>query len=163
MAALTGCTAGQVIAADGSNLNEYPGISSVTFQNTSTQENYTVRTSGSGDIEFSFDPYAPASSTNGPYIPAGHYTVAVNLCRDANPNHCEYYADWTGGFDIAYNHTCTDTTTKKQVPCSLFRLVRCLYPQDYNNYRSLCTGVTVSGDVTTVGLLPPPPAAAYPF
>jgi hypothetical protein len=40
---LTGCTAGEIIAADGSPLTGYSGPSTVTFRNTSTFEEYKGR------------------------------------------------------------------------------------------------------------------------
>jgi hypothetical protein len=155
LAALTGCTAGEVVAADGSNLTGYSGPSTITFKNSSTGTNYTVSTfvNGSGVTEFSFDPYGPSSSTNGPYIPAGTYTLDLNLCTDAT--HCMVYGNWSG-FSLAYNQTCTDTYTNNQVPCALFKIVRCQFPADYSKYGSLCTQSSVSGGVTTVGVLDGP-------
>ncbi len=154
-AVLCGCTAGEIVAADGSALTGYGGPSTVTFTNTSTYEQYTVSPSqGSGGLAFSFDPYSPANATNGPYIPPGNYKLDVTLCSDAT--HCQPYDNWHG-LDLAYNQTCTDYYTGHSVQCAIFKVVRCNFPADYNKYGSAwCTGSSTSGGVTTVGVLDGP-------
>lgn len=154
VAALTGCTAGEIVAADGTALSGYNGPSTVTFKSSSGQS-YSVSTYQSGsEMVFSFDPNAPASSTNGPYIPAGKYTLDVDLCTDAT--HCVHYGNWTG-FDLSYGQTCTDSLTNQSTPCALFKIVRCQFPADYQKYgTAVCQNATVSNGLTTVGVLDGP-------
>lgn len=150
---LSGCTAGAIVSPDGSPLTGYNGPSSITFKGAGGVQ-YTVATTPSnGALTFSFDPYAAGSATNGPYIPPGNYELDVTLCTDAT--HCTVFGNWEG-FTVAYNNTCTDSTTGNSVPCALFKVVRCNFPADYWKYGTLCTGSSVSGNVTTVGVLDGP-------
>lgn len=153
--ALAGCTSGEILEADGGPLTGYNGPSTITFYNTSTGQSYSVATyMTGGEMVFSFDPYVDAGPTNGTYIPAGHYKLDLDLCTDAT--HCQHYGNWTG-FDVAYNQTCTDTHTSQSVPCAAFKVVRCQWPSDYQQYgASLCQNATVSGGITTVGVLDGP-------
>jgi hypothetical protein len=153
-AVLSGCTAGEVVAADGSALTGYSGPSTVTFRNTSTDNVYAVSLNqSSSSVTFSFDPSVAQSATNGPYIPPGNYTLQLTLCTDAT--HCRTYGQWEG-FTLAYNETCSDSYTGKSIPCALFKIVRCKFPADYNQYGQLCVGSSTSGGVTTVGVLDGP-------
>jgi hypothetical protein len=153
-AALSGCTVGAVVAADGSPLTGYDPSSTVTFRDTTSFQEYTIAlVESAGALTFSFDPYVAASGTNGGFIPPGHYRLDVNLCTD--PTHCMPYGNFTG-FDLSYDQTCTDTYTHNSVPCAVFKVVRCQFPADYRTYGSLCTNATVSGGITTVGVLDGP-------
>jgi len=154
-ALLTGCTGGEIVAADGSALTGYAGPSTVTFSSTTTDSKYTVQTGVTlGEMSFSFDPYGPQSATNGPYIPPGTYTLDIKLCTDAT--HCQPYGHWEH-FDLAYDQTCADPYTNKSVQCAKFKIVRCNWPADYNTYgAALCTGSSTSNGVTTLGVLDGP-------
>ena len=151
---LSGCTAGEIVAADGTALTGYSGPSTITFRNTSTFDEYTVTTTESGGgMTFAFDPSVAASATNGPYIPPGTYEINLTLCTDAT--HCQPFGNWSP-FTLAYNQNCTDENTGKSIPCAVFKVVRCNFPADYWKYGTLCTGTSTSGGLTTVGVLDGP-------
>jgi hypothetical protein len=152
--ALSGCTAGAVVGADGSALTSYKGPSTITLTNQTTFQTYTVALVQNGGLTFSFDPYVPSSPTNGPLIPPGTYKLNVTLCTDAT--NCRLFGHWEP-FDLSYTGNCTDHTTGNSVPCALIEVVRCQWPVDFNTYgAALCTGSSVSGLVTTVGVLDGP-------
>ena len=151
--ALAGCNAGYAVAADGSTLPEYYS-STVSFQSRTTGQKYTVNTGRTyGEMSFSFDPNAPASATNGGFIPPDTYNVFLTLCTDAS--HCMPYGNWQG-VTIAYNQQCTDSYTNKSTYCNFFKIIRCEMHIDYPKYGSLCTSVTNASGVTTVGVLDGP-------
>lgn len=118
-----GCTAGNIVDANGNNWT--PSTTAyVSFVRKSTGDTYTVQTgTRQGYTSFSFDPYAPASSTNNPVqLPDDDYTIVVRSGT----------ATWlTEGYTVHVNvaQACPwadGNTGKTGIDCVLFTLK--LYP-----------------------------------
>lgn len=77
---MTACTAGNIVTSAGTPWNP-PATAHVSFVSAGSGATYTVQVAqgvAPGSTSFSFDPYAPASSTNNPtWLPVGDYTIIV--------------------------------------------------------------------------------------
>jgi hypothetical protein len=151
VAAVTGCTAGKITNADGSNF-QFPATMTtpptVTFTNLTSGTSYMVDVTANAPNEpglatFSFDLYGPNTATNNnETIPAGEYQVTVNFCGADQPWCISYVSN---PFSHAYNGNCTDDYTGKSVQCALYNLVA----YNFMNWTP-CPPATWSGIYKTV-------------
>jgi hypothetical protein len=158
-AALGGCTAGEITTPDGGSPGNYT-TSKLTFiavDAGASPPTYVVNTMQNGDggaVTFSYDPYAPSSSTNGPFIPPGDYNVILLECPYFPSGSCIGYFSRHQPVNVGYGTNCNDAYTGQSVPCSLFHFVLC--PPESWAQPAICTSVATNGSLTTVPLFPGP-------